>query len=305
MAWHRIDYDGIWSSDKLSRCSDEAQADYAWLYGISDAWGCFELTNMRVILGRVSPIRKKLTLERLEADFVEFQHNGLCFTWVLGAKRFGYWTGCESRLPAPSIRNRYSRSTPEPPREDLERYVCSFGSAPPESSLDPIATTSRLDRDNVTERNVTETGTNPSAPRPAAESAGPAPELPFDTSQKPALYSSHDRRYPPFLDHAIEEFRIHYGQEPTWRRRDYRALDGLLGNRRDLSLDELGRRWANYLQSTEPYISSQGASLEFFCRNFDRFIQGPQIATPRQGGIGHAEKRTANNLRNAGFKVVG
>jgi hypothetical protein len=48
MAWHKIDYDGLWSSDKLSRCSDEAQADYAWCYGIADAWGCFELSNMRV-----------------------------------------------------------------------------------------------------------------------------------------------------------------------------------------------------------------------------------------------------------------
>jgi hypothetical protein len=34
MAWHRIDYDGLWSSDKLSRCSVEAQADYEWVYGI-------------------------------------------------------------------------------------------------------------------------------------------------------------------------------------------------------------------------------------------------------------------------------
>lgn len=99
VAWHKIDYDGLWSSDKLSRCGDEAQADYSWVYGIADAWGCFELSNLRVVLGRVAPIRKKLSLDRLQQDFNEYRTNGLCFIWEVAGKRYGYWTGCEVSCP--------------------------------------------------------------------------------------------------------------------------------------------------------------------------------------------------------------
>jgi hypothetical protein len=200
VAWHRIDYDGLWSSDKLNRCSDDAQADYVWVYGIADAHGCFELTNLHVVRGRVAAIRKGLSLERLERDFEEYRTNGLCFTWQEARKRYGYWVGCESRLPAPSTRSRYTRSTPPPPNEQLDEYVRSFGgtvpqpvepqpkgepaaqprpvSQPREASLDVVATASRLDRDNGngtgtgTEREPTHT---PSRPTAEVNTPGPQP----------------------------------------------------------------------------------------------------------------------------------
>jgi hypothetical protein len=213
VAWHKIDYDGLWSSDKLSRCTDEAQADYAWVYGIADAWGCFELTNMRVVLGRVAPIRKKLSLERLESDFREYHANGLCFMWEVAGKRYGYWTGCELRLPPISVRSRYARSTPEPPKEQFEEYVRSFGgevpqitelqpegeqpaqpqpeSQPIEGSLDVVKTGSRLDRDNGSgSETVTETEREPThtPSRPAAEVRAPGTqpdEFQFEGEQPP------------------------------------------------------------------------------------------------------------------------
>lgn len=201
MAWHRIDYDGLWSSDKLSHCSDEAQADYLWVYGIADAHGCFELTNMRSILGKVAPNRKDFSVERLERDFGEYRTKGLCFTWSEGLKRYGYWTGCEKRLPSRSTRERYPRSTPEPPKAQLDEYVCSFGGTVPqpteplaegeplaqpqrvsqsceanlEASRDCIAIESRPYRDNgngtVTEREQTHTSL-----RPAAAVCAPSPQ---------------------------------------------------------------------------------------------------------------------------------
>ena len=61
-----IDFDAMWGSDKLASCAEWAQAEYAWLYGLADASGCFELTNLRVIWGRVAAIRRNLSLERLE-----------------------------------------------------------------------------------------------------------------------------------------------------------------------------------------------------------------------------------------------
>jgi hypothetical protein len=210
--WHRIDYDALWASDKLARCSDEAQADYAWIYGIADAWGCFELTNLRVVYGRVAAIRTNLPLERLEQDFSEYHTHGLCFTWREAGKRYGFWTGCESRLPPMSVRNRYTRSTPEPPKEQFDRYVCSFGgsvpqpvelhpqgersaqpqsvSQPREVSLDMVATGSRLHRDNS---NETETGTeqehthsalDPQPLEPTKESQGKPEQLELGQSRE-------------------------------------------------------------------------------------------------------------------------
>ena len=49
-----IDFDALWASDKLAACARWAQAEYAWLYGLADASGSFELTNLRVIWGRAA-----------------------------------------------------------------------------------------------------------------------------------------------------------------------------------------------------------------------------------------------------------
>src|SRR5713226_864706 len=79
-----LDFDALWSSDKLAACAPWAQAEYAWLYGLADCNGSFELTNMRVIWGRVAAIRHALTLQRLEQVFAEFIARGLLFTWEAG-----------------------------------------------------------------------------------------------------------------------------------------------------------------------------------------------------------------------------
>ena len=67
-----LDFDALWASDKLAACAEWAQSEYAWLYGLADASGSFEITNMRVIWGRVAAIRKSLSLERLQQIFDEF-----------------------------------------------------------------------------------------------------------------------------------------------------------------------------------------------------------------------------------------
>jgi hypothetical protein len=125
-----IDFDAMWASDKIASCADWAQAEYAWLYGLADASGCFELTNVRVIWGRVSAIRKNLTLERLEQVFGEFVARGLLFTWEENGKRYGHWTGSDvpGRLPAPSWRARLERLAPPVPAAELAAYTTRYGS---------------------------------------------------------------------------------------------------------------------------------------------------------------------------------
>jgi len=124
-----IDFDAMWASDKLASCAEWAQSEYAWIYGLADASGSFEMTNIRVIWGRVAAIRKNLTLERLQEIFDEFIARGLLFSWEENGKRYGHWTGSDvpGRLPAPSWRMRLEKLAPPVPREELATYSARFG----------------------------------------------------------------------------------------------------------------------------------------------------------------------------------
>ena len=123
-----LDFDAMWGSDKLASCAAWAQAEYAWLYGLADASGCFEITNLRVIWGRVAAIRGNLTLERLEQVFAEFQDKGLLFVWEHEGKRYAHWTGSDvpGRLPPPSWRMRLERFAPPVPKQQLAQYMGRF-----------------------------------------------------------------------------------------------------------------------------------------------------------------------------------
>src|SRR5258708_661652 len=123
-----LDFDALWSSDKLAACAPWAQAEYAWLYGLADCNGSFELTNLRVIWGRVAAIRHTLTLERLEQIFEEFISHGLLFTWEANGKRYGHWTGSDQpgRLPPPSWRARLERLAPAVPKLELAAFTARF-----------------------------------------------------------------------------------------------------------------------------------------------------------------------------------
>lgn len=123
-----IDFDAMWGSDKLASCAAWAQVEYAWLYGLADASGCFEVTNLRVIWGRVAAIRGNLTIERLEQVFAEFQDKGLLFVWVHEGKRYAHWTGSDvpGRLPPPSWRMRLEKFAPPVPKQQLGEYMARF-----------------------------------------------------------------------------------------------------------------------------------------------------------------------------------
>ena len=120
-----IDFDAMWSSDKLAACSVWARREYAWLYGLADCSGSFELTNLRVIWGKVAAIRPDLSLKRLEQIFAEFNRHGLLFVWEQNSKRYGHWTGSDmpGRLPPASWRARLQRLAPPVPADLLAEYM--------------------------------------------------------------------------------------------------------------------------------------------------------------------------------------
>lgn len=141
-----LDFDALWSSDKLAACAPWAQAEYAWLYGLADCNGSFELTNLRVIWGRVAAIRAGLTIERLEQIFHEFITRGLLFTWEANGKRYGHWTGSDQpgRLPPPSWRARLERLAPAVPRGELSAFMAGFAQSkiPPRERSETLAPSS-------------------------------------------------------------------------------------------------------------------------------------------------------------------
>jgi|SRR5579872_1004502 len=157
-----MDFSALWASDKIAGCAEWAQAEYAWLYGLADGYGCFEITNTRVIWGRVAAIRKNLSLERLDQIFEEFHDKGLLFTWQEDGKRFGHWTGSDraGRLPPKSLRKRYARLTPPIPRKELQEYESKFS----HSRSSQVLTTSRRSLGRLGEGKDKPSSTSPSAP---------------------------------------------------------------------------------------------------------------------------------------------
>jgi hypothetical protein len=133
-----IDYENLWASEKLAACDSSMRVEYLWLYGCADANGSFEL-NLRGIHSKVSAIRPRLTLQRIEKLFAEFERRGLLFTWRENGKSYGHWTGSDrpGRLPKPSERRRYKKLAPDVPTEEFSAYVSRF-------SRDSIATASPL-----------------------------------------------------------------------------------------------------------------------------------------------------------------
>ena len=117
----------MWGSDKLAACEVWARREYAWLYPLADANGCFELTSLRVIWGKVAANRPDLSLQRLQEVFEQFTRHGLLFTWVTNGKRYGHWTRSEGRLPPRSERRRHKSLAPDIPVGELAKYLNSFG----------------------------------------------------------------------------------------------------------------------------------------------------------------------------------
>jgi hypothetical protein len=126
-----IDFDAIWASDKLASCTPLARAEYTWIYGLADGNGSFELTNLRVIFGRVYAIREDVSLQHLSRVLEEFHHKGLLFRWEANGKKYGHWTGSDvpGRLPPPSWRARLERLAPPVPRGELASYMSLFSSS--------------------------------------------------------------------------------------------------------------------------------------------------------------------------------
>jgi hypothetical protein len=122
-----IDFDALWTSDKLASCESSVRVEFLWLYGLADAYGSFEL-NLRAIHAKVSAIRPRLTLQRLKHIFGELEARGLMFSWQENGKSYAHWTKSDApgRLPPAKERHRYKKFAPDVPIQRLAEYESRF-----------------------------------------------------------------------------------------------------------------------------------------------------------------------------------
>jgi hypothetical protein len=118
-----IDYDALWTSERLAACKSSTRLEYLWLYGLADANGSFEL-NLRAIRSKVAAIRPRVTCRYLERVFAELTEHGLAFRWHENDKTYVHWTSSDvsGRLPRLSERRRYKRFAPDVPQKELREY---------------------------------------------------------------------------------------------------------------------------------------------------------------------------------------
>jgi hypothetical protein len=288
-----IDFDALWSSDKLFACTKEARREYAWLYGLADAHGSFELTNLRVVHGRVAAIREDLSIEQLGRVFDEFHDKGLLFTWDQSGKRYGHWTNCESRLPPKSIRSRYKPLAPEVPEKALQQYLAGFSNR----TSDSVKTNSGSTLDDVMlgegdgegKGKGKGKGKGEQEPSRPSDAAFPPPDL--DSSlqaqnpkrtplvgkaRRPRLAKADaDHRHSLVIGSCYQAYSVKHGQPPTWGGKDHGRLREFLAEHPAVSVDEIACRYGHLLASTDAWHAKKGDSLAHLLTNFDTFAFGP------------------------------
>jgi hypothetical protein len=295
-----MDYEALWRSDKIASCAQlTTRLMYAWSYGIADANGSFELSNLRSVWRKVCANLPEVTFEEFSTHFTAFQTLGLMFTWEVGGKKYGHWTQSEKpgRLPKPSHRKRYTRFAPPVPRKKLKTYMekFSFSNIPQHSRSrgEGVPSDSRRERDNVP----------PQAGATPADAGAHPPkdkDLDLDLDKEKVKQDSNppraahaarkDGRFTSCVKYVYENFTVRRGQAPTWFKKDFAQLALLLKKRTDLPIEEFVRRWDCYGMSLDPFVVKQGISLGYFCANFDKFLAGP---APHIGGASPDESPNA------------
>lgn len=125
-----LDGEAMWNSTKLSTVPEALRVEYAWFYPLADCNGSFEITSLRAIHAKVSVIRPRLVLRKIQRTLDEFERAGLLFVWTEGGKRYAHWTNSErpGRLPKASDRYKYQKLAPTVQAEKLAAFLASVES---------------------------------------------------------------------------------------------------------------------------------------------------------------------------------
>ncbi len=124
--------EGIWRSDNLARVEPLwVRAEYANLIPLALANGVFECNPRRVWSEVYSYNRNDISVQDVKTIILPALVGvGLLFCWKdEDGKGWGYWPGIEKpgRLPGKSRRGRNEAVGPEPPAEELRKFLESNG----------------------------------------------------------------------------------------------------------------------------------------------------------------------------------
>jgi len=126
-----VDGPGVWRSEKLARVEPPTfRAEYANLIPLALANGVFECNTKRVWSDVYAFNRPDMPPERAESLLNEFERVKLLFRWTDAEGRtWGYWTGIDKpgRLPGKSRRGTNEPIGPEPPQDELRKFLDSNG----------------------------------------------------------------------------------------------------------------------------------------------------------------------------------
>jgi hypothetical protein len=127
-----LDGDGLWRSDKLAQVEPAVRrAEYANLLPLALANGVFESNPRRIWASVYSYNRPDVSLHDVEAMLDEFERVKLLFRWsdALSQKVWGFWIGIDKpgRLPGRSRRGTNELVGPEPPTDELRKFLESNG----------------------------------------------------------------------------------------------------------------------------------------------------------------------------------
>jgi len=127
-----VDGEGLWRSDKLSRVEPPRwRAEYANLLPLAFSNGVFEANPRRIWSAVYSYNRPDVSADEVEAILDELVRVRMLFRWAdpCTGKVWGYWVGSDKpgRLPGKSRRGTNEVVGPEPPQEELQKFLDSDG----------------------------------------------------------------------------------------------------------------------------------------------------------------------------------
>jgi hypothetical protein len=120
-----IDGDAIARSDRLARCTLAGRSWYALLLTVALANGSFECDARSICFALFPKLAPEMTPEQIAGILADYETHKLLFTWTgHDGKRWGYFTGIETRLPKPSdIKGRRLRQGEPVPARNLARFL--------------------------------------------------------------------------------------------------------------------------------------------------------------------------------------
>ena len=127
-----VDGEGVWRSDKLARVSPPRwRAEYANLLPLAFANGVFEVNPRRIWAMVYSYNRPDVLPDDVEVILNELERVKMLFRWTESGsgKTWGYWVGSDKpgRLPGKSRRGTNEIVGPEPPQDELRKFLDSDG----------------------------------------------------------------------------------------------------------------------------------------------------------------------------------